>query len=434
MNGEYGVAIGERLRRVGTVRFGGVRERQISFFRYADEWIENPSAFALAPSLPLSDQRFHFASLPDDAGTSIPGIFSDCAPDAWGRSLIARASGTPRHEMGYVLAVDDRTRQGALRFLDDAGKPLADDAPPTPRVLDLSRLQSLCQNIESGIGDLQAFARELRGATASLGGVRPKSVVVDENGTLHVAKFTMLGDTLPVERAEVATLSLAREVGIRAVKATLARPAGTLPVALVERFDREPGEPGRRHYMSAQTLLEARRGESRFYTDIADGLRAVCRRDMDALTEMAELHRRILFTILVSNNDDHLKNHGLLYAGEGSWVLAPAFDINPQPFRHRALRTGISELSGFDASVEAWVEAAPFFERTEDQARRQAAAMAQTVSSRWRSFLLANGLTEDQCNEYAPAFEHEETRVALRMGSPSVAVTGRPTNKETASR
>ena len=307
------------------------------------------------------------------------------------------------------------------------------DAPPTPRVLDLSRLQSLCQNIESGIGDLAAFARELRGATASLGGARPKSVVVEQSGTLHVAKFTMLGDTLPVERVEVATLSLAREVGIRAAKATLARPAGTLPVALVERFDREPGEPGRRHYMSAQTLLEARRGESRFYTDIADGLRAVCRRDMDALTEMAELHRRILFTILVSNNDDHLKNHGLLYAGEGSWVLAPAFDINPQPFRHRALRTGIGELSGFDASVEAWVDAAPFFERTEDDARRQAAAMAETVSSRWRSFLLANGLTEDQCDEYAPAFEHEETRVALRMGSPSVGVAGRPTNKETAS-
>ena len=82
MNGDHVVAIGERLQRVGTVRFGGVRERQISFFRYADEWIESPSAFALAPSLPLSDQRFHFASLPDDASASIPGVFSDCAPDA----------------------------------------------------------------------------------------------------------------------------------------------------------------------------------------------------------------------------------------------------------------------------------------------------------------------------------------------------------------
>ena len=184
--------------------------------------------------------------------------------------------------------------------------------------------------------------------------------------------------------------------------------------------------------MSAQTLLEARRGESRFYTDIADGLRVVCRTDMEALAEMVELHLRILFTILVSNNDDHLKNHGLL-AGEGSWALAPAFDINLQPFRHREFKTGISEVSWFDASVEAWIEAAPFFERTEDNARRQVAAMAEAISSRRRSSLLANGLTEDQCNEYAPAFEHEETRIALGMGSPSVAVTGRTPDKKTPS-
>ena len=96
-----------------------------------------------------------------------------------------------------------------------------------------------------------------------------------------------------------------------------------VPAALVERFDREPGaEYGRRHYMSAQTLLAARRSESRFYTDIADGLRVVCRTETEALAEMAELHLRIGFTILVSNNDDHLKNHDLLYAGEGSCARA----------------------------------------------------------------------------------------------------------------
>ena len=82
MNGEYVVAIGEQFHRVGRVRFGGLRQKRISSFRYADDWIGNPSAFALAPSLPLGDQWFHFASLPDDAGSSIPGIFSDCAQDA----------------------------------------------------------------------------------------------------------------------------------------------------------------------------------------------------------------------------------------------------------------------------------------------------------------------------------------------------------------
>ena len=198
---------------------------------------------------------------------------------------------------------------------------------------------------------------------------------------------------------------------------------GSLPVALIERFDREPGRSGRRHYISAQTLLDARKGDERHYTDIADALRAACRTGAEALAEMAELHRRILFTILVSNNDDHLKNHGLLYVGNGSWALAPAFDVNPQPSPHRRLKTGISPLSGFEASVEAWVEAAPFFEVSRDAARRQAAAMASAIASRWRGALLANGVTEGQCDEFAPAFEHAEADAALRMDPQSVPAT-----------
>ena len=82
MNGECVVAIGERLQRVGTLRYGAVRQKQVSLFRYAEEWLENPAAFALAPALPLSDQRFHFASVLDDPGASVPGTIADCAPDA----------------------------------------------------------------------------------------------------------------------------------------------------------------------------------------------------------------------------------------------------------------------------------------------------------------------------------------------------------------
>ena len=132
-------------------------------------------------------------------------------------------------------------------------------------------------------------------------------------------------------------------------------------IALIERFDRDPGGRGRKHYLSAQSFIGAFRGERRFYTDIADGLRAA---NGPALVELEEMHRRILFTILVSNTDDHLKNHGLLYDPVGGWALSPAFDINPQPFRHPQMKTGISELSGFEPSVEAWIEAAPFFEVT----------------------------------------------------------------------
>ena len=93
--------------------------------------------------------------------------------------------------------------------------------------------------------------------------------------------------------------------------------------------------------------------------------------------------------------------------GEGSWALSPAFDINPQPYRQRHLKTGISELSGFEPSVEAWIEAAPLFEVSEGDARDRAAAMSRRISDRWRERLLENGVTEAQCNEYAKAFEDD---------------------------
>lgn len=419
------VAIGDQKMPVGIIRFATIRNKQLSSFRYLDEWLQDPASFALAPSLPRHDQWTHFASHADDAGACLPGIVSDCAPDAWGKGVISRAAGRQLNEFQYLLAVDDVTRQGALRLLDENGTPLANDVPPTPGLTDLGRLQRLTAMFAEGVGDLSKIAHELRGAGSSLGGARPKSVIADPEGNLHVAKYTMERDTMPVERAEVATLALARDVGIRAAGAALAMADTRLPIALIRRFDRGKAGKGRVHYMSAQSLLGKHRGEPAYYTDIADGLRAVCSTDQQALAELAELHRRILFTILVSNNDDHLKNHGLLYTGERSWALSPAFDINPQPLRHPHLKTGISPLSGFEASVEAWVEAAPYFEVSEDQARDSAVAMAKKISARWRDRFIENGITEAQCREYSPAFDHSEMTIALRMqqpkGSPQTA-------------
>ena len=409
------VAIGEQKIPLGIIRFGTIRNRQVSSFRYRDEWLQDPEAFAIAPSLPLHDQWTHFTSHVDDVGACLPGIVSDCAPDAWGRRVIERAAGRQLNELQYLLAVDDVTRQGALRFLDDSRIPLAKDMPPTPRLTDLGRLKRLTAMLYEGVGDLSKIAYELRGAGSSLGGARPKSVVVDPKGDFHVAKYTMERDAMPVERAEVATLALARDVGIRAARAVLVMPDSRLPIALIKRFDRGKAGKGRVHYMSAQSLLGKRRGEPGYYTDIADALRAVCGTDQQVLTELEELHRRVLFTILVSNNDDHLKNHGLLYAGQGSWMLSSAFDINPQPLRHHQLKTGISELSGFEASVEAWVEAAPFFEVSKDRARDAAVAMASAITARWRGRFLENGITEAQCQGYKAAFDHSEMAIALSL-------------------
>ena len=412
----YDVLIGEPPEKVGMVRSTVVRSRELSHFRYSDAWLQHPRSFALSPALPLSDHWQHFAAAAQDPGAALPGVLRDAAPDAWGRSIIERSTGA-HTETGFLLAVDDRTRLGAMRFADGNGVLLSSDEPPIPRLTDLRRLHGLCAALETGSADPRAIARDLKGASASMGGARPKSVVVDEQGIMHLAKFTMTGDTRPVERVEVATLALAAEVGLRVPRARLTDPGSAHPVALIERFDRVAGTNRRIHYMSAQTLLDSPHGEPRFYTDIAEALRQVCRDGDKAVSEMQELHRRILFTILVSNTDDHLKNHGLLYAPASGWELSPAFDINPQPHRHTQLKTGISELSGFEADVEAWVESAPFFELSEDRAREAAASMGAKITGRWQELLRANGVTVAQCSEYAAAFDHKQMKVALGMAS-----------------
>ena len=408
----YVVLFGEPPVEVGEVRSATIRAKEITHFRYSTSWLDHPRSFALSPALPLSEQWRHFSGSPDNRRVALPGVFRDAAPDSWGRSIIRRSTGAST-ETEFLLAVDDRTRLGALRFADSNGVPLSANEPPIPRFTDLRRLHNLCAALETGSADPRAIARDLRGASASMGGARPKSVVVDEQGVMHLAKFTMTGDSRPVERVEVATLALAAEAGLRVSPARLVDAGSTHPVALIQRFDRVTGTNRRIHFMSAQTLLDSPRGDSRFYTDIADALREVCRDGEIAVSEMQELHRRVLFTILVTNTDDHLKNHGLLYDPDGDWTLSPAFDINPQPFRHPQLKTGISELSGFEPSVEAWIEAAPFFEVSENTARETAAAMATKITGRWRDLFRQNGVTEHQCDEYAAAFEHDRMDIAL---------------------
>ena len=264
--------------------------------------------------------------------------------------------------------------------------------------------------IEANDPDAQTYANKIIRNAGGLGGARPKSDYDDE-GKLSIAKFTSDRDTMPIERMEVATLNLAASVGLRAAGARLILERSDRPIAIIERFDRIGDR--RKHYVSARTFLDLERTEGAYYTDIADAMRERCGGADLVTSELKELHDRILFTILVSNNDDHLKNHGFLYADDGDWVLSPAFDINPQPERHRHLETGISPLSGHAASIEAAIEAAPFFDVSEDNARARAVAMAEQITGEWRSQCKRVGMTSADIRNYAPAFENEEMKLAL---------------------
>lgn len=404
------VALGERLQPVGELVFEADGRRQASMFRYADEWLSAAEGFAIAPTLPLSESSFHASASRERPRSALLGPIADGAPDSWGRGLLRQALPGALTELDYLLAVDDETRQGALRYLDDEGRLLSRSYPPVPRLSDLDELRRLAGAAENDPNGFAAIRDLLLGSASSLGGARPKANVRDRGGNLAIAKFTSDRDTMPVERVEVATLALAKAAGVNAAQARIELGSTDRPVALIRRFDRADGD--RIHYLSAQSFIGADAATGGYYTDIADALRAHA---FDPTEQLTELYRRLLFTILVSNNDDHLKNHGLLHAGGGRWVLSPAFDVNPQPHRRRHLETGISELSGHDASIDAAVDAAPFFDIERDAAVAMLAGVVSTIDERWRTCCEAAGMGAWEIERYEPAFDHAESRIARRM-------------------
>ncbi len=297
-------------------------------FRYNPEYLANPNAYDLAPSLPrTSTAPFFFNGL---------GPFSDSAPDRWGRRLLNRALKRTRvSEMEYLLGVNDLTRQGSLRYAID-GVAQADDSD-VPVLTDLPGLLDTADAVGQDRDVPDVALRRLYRATGSLGGARPKASVYD-SGRLWMAKFPKPnGDDWDVIGWEAVTLDLANLAGLcvpnhRALDIEDVEGCHRT-VLLTERFDREPSSEGpermrRIPYISAMTALGAKDGEGGDWLDLAEyAQRAGC--------DMRELWRRAAFGAAIGNCDDHLRNHGFLREGN-RWSLSPAFDLNPEPFDAQA--------------------------------------------------------------------------------------------------
>ena len=402
------VALGSRKRVLGRLRFETDGRRQHSQFEYAADWLAADDRFALSPGLPLHEGS-HYSSGKDDRRLALPGCFADAAPDSWGRALMAKAVDHRLSEFDYLVLSDDRTRHGALRFLGEDMQPLSVLAPPFPRLLELAHLRALAQRFERDPKGAEEEARDLAGVAGSLGGARPKANV-EGDGHLWIAKFTSALDTRPVERVEVATLKLAEKCGLRVSEARLELRDSDSPIALVRRFDRR-GD-ARIPYMSARSALDWKSDERGFYTDIADVIRQISSKPA---ADLRELWRRIVFTILVSNRDDHLKNHGFIYVGGNQWRLSPAFDINPSPSRHRVLETGIIQGGSFEASLDLALEACEFFDVKPQIAEQEAGKMARIIADNWKQVLREQGSSGDELRAYAEAFEHAEAEKALSL-------------------
>src|ERR1022692_4535934 len=353
------------------------KERESATFEYDKGWLAHPERFSLEPALKLGPGPFHAPS-----GKPLFGAIGDSAPDRWGRVLMRRAERrraeherrAPRtvREIDYLLMVDDEARQGALRFAEREGGPFVGVHGPMkiPPLIELHRLLSAAEHVLSDT-DTEEDLRLLLAPGSSLGGARPKASVRDRDGQLAIAKFPHHSDRIQTVIWEAVAFRLAAAAGVQTATSRVER-AADRPVFLLRRFDREG--TARRPFLSAMSMLGATDHETRSYLEIAD---AIQRYGAEPTADLHELWRRIVFSVLISNTDDHLRNHGFLYEGNQGWRLSPAYDLNPVPvqFRPRILSTLIDEQSG-DASIELALSVAEYFRVTQAQARQTAGEVA----------------------------------------------------------
>ncbi len=386
--------------------------RENATFEYDKGWLEHRERFSLEPALKLGPGPFH---TPSDK--PLFGAIGDSAPDRWGRVLMRRAERrraeregqTPRTvwEIDYLLLVDDEARQGALRFAEKEGGPFLAHQQPTkiPPLTDLPRLLSAAQHLLDD-EDSDEDLRLLLAPGSSLGGARPKASVRDRDGHLAIAKFPNKGDEVNTVVWEAVALTLAEKAGIPVPQWRLESVADK-PVLLLRRFDRENGV--RIPFLSAMSMLDARDNETRSYLEFVDALR---QHGASPQEDMHALWRRIVFSILISNTDDHLRNHGFLWAGPAGWRLSPAYDLNPVPtdIKPRVLTTAINEDDG-KASLKLAYEVAPYFELTDEEARRIVREAGNAVGM-WRSAAAGLGLSKREIDRMASAFEHEDLKLA----------------------
>jgi serine/threonine-protein kinase HipA len=345
------------------------------------------------------------------------GAIGDSAPDRWGRALMRRmerrrAEGEGRaprtlQEIDYLLLVDDEARQGALRFAEREGGPFLreEGVKRIPPLVELPQLLSAAEHVMEN-KDTAEDLRVLFAPGSSLGGARPKASVIEKDGHLAIAKFPRKDDEINTVVWEAVALDLAKKAGI-AVPAFRVELIAKKPVLLLRRFDREGAS--RIPFLSAMSMLGSKDNETRSYLEIVDALRqhgAAPKADMEALW------RRVVFNILISNGDDHLRNHGFLYAGRDGWRLSPAYDLNPVPtdVKPRVLSMAINEDDN-TASLALALDVAAYFELDAVQARGIAAQVGKAVS-KWRDESARHGLSKAEIDRMASAFEHEDLRLA----------------------
>jgi len=380
-------------------------------FVYGQSYLKRDDAVAIDPlELKLSDKTYETNLL-----KGIFGSLRDASPDYWGRRVIEKRSGqTQLGEIDYLLYSPD-DRAGALGFG-------LNKEPPAPRrefnqTMELEKLQALAdaiiadENIPDGTDAEQA--QDLMFGGTSMGGARPKAVVEDEDG-LWIAKFNHPEDKWNHVRVEHAMLMLAREHGLQTSESKVITIGGR-DVLMVKRFDREKTETGYRRgrMLSALTLLRAdddyQNRQNWSYVLLAEELRRI---SSQPRTDAPELFRRMCFSALISNIDDHPRNHAVV-AMDADWKLSPAYDLTPATpisVERRDLALECGDMGRY-ANAENLLSQSARFLLELDEAKNTIDEMENNVRDKWYEVARREGVTEKDCEKISSAFVYPGFRL-----------------------
>jgi serine/threonine-protein kinase HipA len=380
-------------------------------FVYGRSYLERKGAMEFDPiELRLSPRRYETIAL-----GGVFGALRDAGPDYWGRRIIEKHAGKPQlGELDYLLQTAD-DRAGALGFG-------LNREPPAPRrsfnqTLDLQLLQETADAViadeDSAQDEVNAQIHNLMLLGTSMGGARPKTVVEDGD-SLWIAKFNRHDDRWNSARVEHAMLVLARQCGLNSADSKVAR-VGDRDVLLVRRFDRERIEGGytRARMISALTLLrteDSHRSRDRWsYMLLAEELR---RASGAPEKDAGELFRRMCFNALISNSDDHPRNHALI-AKDRDWRLSPAYDLTPSTpvsIEHRDLALTIGN-EGRIATAANLLSQSGRFLLGRDEAVTIIDDMEQRIRGTWYDVARAEGVSVRDCDLIQGAFAYPGFRM-----------------------
>lgn len=395
---------------MGILHADRLKGREIFSFEYSKGWLKKGFSHLLDPGLQLYSGPHYLTGEQKNFG-----LFLDSSPDRWGRILMRRREAALSRleqreekklfETDYLLGVFDEPRMGALRFKTEEQGPFLNNnrEMATPPWTALRKLEQVSLRLEAeDVMDDPEYLKWLNMLVApgsSLGGARPKASIVDADGELWIAKFPSRNDKDDVGGWEIVTHELALASGINMAESRALKLSSDNYTFLTKRFDRTEGE--RIHFASALTLLGYRDGqdfhEGISYLELVDFIQ---RQGANVKRDLEELWRRIVFSICVSNTDDHLRNHGFLLTEEG-WRLSPAYDINPVE-TGTGLKLNISENDNA-LDLDLALEVSEFFRLTEKRAKEIIEEVKHAIRN-WKQIADKYGISKGEQELKSNAF------------------------------